>query len=264
MPVDQPEIGIAPKSDAVLWRYMELDRFKSFLDRKALFFCRVDKFSDPFEGSIPKREYEFRPGMHRAMDRAYGNQPNEEQIAKGIEDLAYTHMMFRRSHVVNCWHNNSNESDAMWRLYLKTNEGVAIQTTTTHLIQSLQNNPKDIDISQVRYLDYDKDVFYGKDYPHRNYNLFMPLIHKRNEFIHEREVRLIYQADDAMRDINYWDKQESDKGMFIELDINVLVNKIILPPTSDEKVRQEVEFLIKSRGYDFELEKSTLSKSAYF
>ncbi|MDO7875050.1 hypothetical protein Q5H93_09940 [Hymenobacter sp. ASUV-10] len=264
MPVSCPEVGIAPDPNAVLWRYMELDRFKSFLDQKALFFSRADKFSDPFEGSIPKKEHDFRPEMHRAMARHYGNEPDEEQIAKSIADLAYTHMMFRRIHVVNCWHNNSNESDAMWRLYLKSNEGVAIQTTTARLIQSLEGTAQDIDISKVRYLDYDKGVFYGADYPHRSYNMFMPLIHKRNEFIHEREVRIIHQVREAENDLEFWDKQPSDKGMFIKLDIGILVDKVILPPTSDEKVRQEVEFLIKSRGYDFELEKSTLSKSAYF
>lgn len=264
MPVECPEIGIAPNPNAILWRYMELDRFKSFLDRKALFFCRADKFSDPFEGSIPRREYDHRPHVHKAIAKFYGEEVNEEKIKKSINDLAYQHMIFRQSHIVNCWHNNTNESDAMWRLYLKTNEGVAIQSTTNRLIKALQGNPKDIDISQVRYLDYDKDVFYSQDYPHRNYNLFMPLIHKRNEFIHEREVRLVHEVREAEIDLNYWDKQESNKGLFIEVDIIALVEKIILPPTSDEKVRQEVDFLIKSRGYDFELEKSTLSKPAFF
>ena len=103
-----PEIGIAPDPNSILWRYMELDRFKSLLERKALFFSRADKFPDQFEGSLPLREYEFRPKVHRAIDASYGNQSTDEQIAESIAGLTYEHLEFKRRHVVNCWHNNSN------------------------------------------------------------------------------------------------------------------------------------------------------------
>ena len=263
MPVTCPNIGIAPDPNLILWRYMELDRFQSFLERESLFFSRADKFSDPFEGSIPKKVYDFR---NEAQGKRFRNgvQPDSEQIANRIANLADTHLMFKRTHVINCWHNNSNESDAMWRLYLKTNEGVAIQTTAARLMQSLEGSDRDIKISQVRYVDYDRDGFYGEDYQHSGYNFFMPLIHKRNEFIHEREVRLIHDVRAAERDNSYWENQESEGGMFIELDLDVLVDKIILPPTSDEKVRQKVELLVDRFGHHFELEKSVLSNEAYF
>lgn len=264
MPVSHFELCIPPASDAVLWRYMELDRFRTFLDRKALFFSRADKFADPFEGSLPKLEYEHRPRMHREIDLFYGNQPDDNKIAEAIADMSYRHLEFKRTHIINCWHSNPNESDAMWRLYLKSNEGVAIQTTTARLIESFQNNPLDIDISSVRYLDYETEGFYNYDYPHTNYNLFMPLVHKRNEFSHEREVRLIHEVREAEKDINFWDSQELSQGKLLDVDVNILVNKIILPPTSDEKVRQEVDFLVRSRDYAFELEKSILSRQAYF
>ena len=31
---------------------MNFNRFESLLDREALYFCRVDKFRDPFEGTL--------------------------------------------------------------------------------------------------------------------------------------------------------------------------------------------------------------------
>lgn len=264
MPVSIHDVGIAPNPKSTLWRYLELDKFESLLKNKALFFCRADKFSDPFEGSIPKKEYDFRPDMHRRAAQFYNQEPDEEKIKKNISDMAYQHMELRRSHVVSCWHENSNESDAMWQLYLKTNEGVAVQTTTEHLVNSLNNSDKEIEISKVRYLDYDKEGFYGEDYRHRSYNLYMPFIHKRKEFSHEREVRLIYEIREAERDADYWDKQKNNKGVLIDVNVNTLIDKIILPPTSDEKVRQQVALIIKRWGYDFELERSALSKEAYF
>jgi hypothetical protein len=91
----------------VLWRYMDLEKFRSFLENQALFFCRADKFSDPFEGSLPRIEYESR--------NAWAGKDTQAIIDK--------HKYLKRSFIVNCWHINNNESDAMWRLYLKDNEG---------------------------------------------------------------------------------------------------------------------------------------------
>lgn len=54
------ELCIAPNLDLVIWRYMSLQKFKFMIKNKALFFCRADKFSDPFEGTLPKKEADYR------------------------------------------------------------------------------------------------------------------------------------------------------------------------------------------------------------
>ncbi len=153
----------------------------------------------------------------------------------------------------------------MWRLYLKTNEGVAIQTTVKRLMDALAGNATEVDISKVRYIDYDKDCFHHpRDYDHRNYNLFMPLVHKRNEFVHERELRLIHEVNDARLNKDYWTTQEFERGMFIEIDLSILIDKVILPPTSDEAVRMKAEKIATGLGYNLSFEKSTLAKPALF
>jgi len=64
------------------------------------------------------------------MAAFYNKTISEEEAIKRSNDIAELHKKLRKSFVVNCWHtNNKGESDAMWRLYLKTNEGVAIQST---------------------------------------------------------------------------------------------------------------------------------------
>lgn len=42
-----------PKETDFLWRYMSFEKFVSLLSEESLFFSRVDKFEDPFEGFIP-------------------------------------------------------------------------------------------------------------------------------------------------------------------------------------------------------------------
>jgi hypothetical protein len=48
--------------DIPIWRYMDLAKYLSMLDRRSLFFARATLLGDPFEGSTPKiivsgREY---------------------------------------------------------------------------------------------------------------------------------------------------------------------------------------------------------------
>ena len=46
-----PDLTV-PQQDEVVWRYMDLAKLLSLLDRSALYFSRLDKLSqlDPFEG----------------------------------------------------------------------------------------------------------------------------------------------------------------------------------------------------------------------
>jgi hypothetical protein len=131
-------IPISPRK--VLMRYIDLAKFHDMLETSSLFFCRADKFSDPFEGSLPKREYDYR---------------NKQGFVEGFEQL---HLKMKKFTLINCWHINENESDAMWRLYLKTNEGVAIQTTIGKLCFALDKSTSTFRVSKVRYIDYDKDI----------------------------------------------------------------------------------------------------------
>lgn len=71
------------------------------------------------------------------------------------------------------------ESAAMWDLYLKSNEGIAIQTDYTSLFNILNNSDKDIYLTKVVYSDYDETEFPIT-------NLFYPYVHKRTSFSHEQ------------------------------------------------------------------------------
>ncbi len=130
------------------------------LETKSLFFCRADKFSDPFEGSLPKMEAENRKKEMRKIARSPGYNFGEKQIDENILNLQKGHINFKRTTIINCWHKNKNESDAMWRLYLKDNEGVAIQSTTERVYKTIEEIPEVIGLSTVRYFDYDKDIWY--------------------------------------------------------------------------------------------------------
>lgn len=265
MPVELHPNQIPLRKDAIVWRYMDLDKYLSLLDRSALFFCRADKFSDPFEGSIPRREAEYRPKEARKNAWFHRRLFDEERAIKNIEALKKTHKDFKRGVVINCWHINDNESDTMWRLYLKDNEGVAIQSTCARITEALEKVEEKIELSRVRYLDYDKDIWYHpREYPHISYNLIVPLLHKRIEFVSENEYRLYHQIQEAINDSKYWEAQENHKGKFIKVDLKTLIETIYLPPTIDQESMERIKAQTKERGYDFEFRVSRLKDEPYY
>ncbi|WKV12188.1 DUF2971 domain-containing protein [Marivirga harenae] len=250
---------IEPDDNLTIWRYMDLEKFESLLNQKSLFFCRSDKFSDPYEGSVPKREVEFRQKMEHIIASEFGKKITTEEAKNKSDEIGIFHQKLKRSFIVNCWHQNDGESDAMWRLYLKSNEGVAIQSTVRGLKAAFESSDEEVAISKVRYLDYEKDVWYDKkDYPVKSYNLSSPIIHKRKAFEHERELRLFAEIQDAVHDDYYW--EDNENGKFISCDLNKLIHKIILPPTSGGDVKRKVEEILGSNGKTSIIEKSSLLK----
>ncbi len=256
---------IQPNEGDTTWRYISLDKFESSIIRNAFFFCRVDRFSDPFEGSIPKNEADSRIRTQEEIFRFYGNTFDRTAAEENVKALADTHKKFKRATIVNCWHINENESDGMWRLYLKSNEGVAIKSTVAKIINSFERTKEDIYLSKVRYIDYDKDIwFHGTDYPCESYNFLTPIVHKRIEFSHEAELRLIFNILDAETDDNFWIKQEFEKGRFISVDMDLLIDEIVLPPTSDSYVENKVKEMLTRYGLNKVVRRSKLSSEPIY
>lgn len=265
MPLDFHENLIPLESKSIIWRYMDLEKFESLLRDKALFFCRADKFSDPFEGSIPKRESEHRIKEEKIWAAYFGQPFDLKKAEENVKATSDHQKRLKGSLVANCWHINKNESDAMWRLYLKDNEGVAIQSTVEKIYAELANVTDIIRPSKIRYLDYEEDVWFDAiDYPHTHYNFLVPFIHKRKEFMHENEFRLFIEIPESEKTVDYWDNQSNHKGKLVPIDVNGLVDKIILPPTSDDKTDLKIKELTKKYSFDFTFEKSKLNSEPYF
>lgn len=248
-----------------IWRYLSFDKFESLLRDKSLFFCRADKFSDPFEGSLPKKEIENRLRAIRQTALGTNYQFEEKDIFGHAETLSAHHKILKSRFVINCWHINLGESDAMWRLYLKDNEGVAIQSTPKKLFKSLENSLEKIHPSKIRYLNYDTDLWYDSiDYPYKNYNFFVPLIHKRMEFVHESEFRLLIDVSNSQDWEHNWENEPIHIGRLVTTNVVDLVEKIILSPTCDEITKAKIIDLANKYHYKFSFEDSKLKEDPLY
>ena len=121
--------------NAKIWRYMDFTKFVSMLDTKSLYFTRIDLLEDKFEGSVPKSFYSSMSSEKIEMLKAFYPKSYKSRIKKSEKTALKKskknleiNLARRKWTFVNCWHVNEDESAAMWKLYLKSNEGVAIQT----------------------------------------------------------------------------------------------------------------------------------------
>ena len=109
-------------------------------------------------------------------------------------------------------------------------------------------------------MDYDEDIWYNQAlYPHKGYNMIIPLIHKRIEFFHESEARIFIQIQEAIFNDDYWDTEIDNKGKSVKVDLHTLIEKIYLPPTIDQKAVNKILDLSNDSGYCFDFVKSKLS-----
>lgn len=194
--------------DVKIWRYLDFTKYVALLDKRALYFSRADKLGDPFEGSYPVFNTKVRPLLN-----------------KGIPDLALSQMADVRKKAVetmfvNCWHLNTFESAAMWKLYLASGEGVAIQSTFDRLIKGFDKTTRKIYVGQVKYIDYENE-WCPED------NMFYPFLHKRKSFEHEKELRAIFPEFSGFN-------TEIPSGFIVETDLEILIENIHTSPTAPE------------------------------
>jgi hypothetical protein len=194
-----------------IWRYMDFTKFVSLLDSKALYFARSDLFEDPFEGALSRANVELRPIVYKD-----DNIPPEtfERLSKYRENL-------RKRTFINCWHMNERESAAMWKLYARSNEAIAIQSTFNMLHSCL---PANTYLGTVQYIDYNSDFL-------PEGNMFSPFVHKRKSFEHEREVRALIQIF-STNPSTQAGQPVGDVGRIVPVNLDALIEKVYVAPTS--------------------------------
>jgi hypothetical protein len=204
------KVGLSVKRDISLWRYMSLDKLINLLESDNLFFTPLETYqnTDPFEGYIPKVAFEayakiFAPEI-KDLCIAYEEfksrpDQNPEQLAllskmkDGIDRLnektRNTFKTISKGITVNCWHANECESEAMWKLYSDNGKGIAVKTSVSSLVKSIQHFQQDIliQVGAVKYFDFNDNQINPKDCVIDGH--LSPLL-KRSSFSHENEVRL--------------------------------------------------------------------------
>jgi hypothetical protein len=247
---EHPTFVQPSNEDIKVWRYMDFTKLVSLVDSSCLYFVRADKLGDPFEGSWPRMNVVARQLIPDDVPKE-----GRESFAKAMKNMGGIMKNWPRHVAINCWHMNQYESAAMWKLYLKSDEGIAIQSTYSKLKRSLIDEEK-VHIGVVRYIDYEEEWIDAS-------NLFSPFIHKRKSFEHEQEVRAIVTKWPTGEPADF-SKDTINCGLKIKTDIKTLVEQIYVAPSAPDWFAELVKAVVTRYGYDFEVVHSRLDDKPLF
>jgi hypothetical protein len=229
---------------------MSISKFISLITTNRLFLCRVDKFKDKLEGTLPAINLKNRLLIYANVLEHIESQPDSENARKILfENIDIATQNMRTGTYVNCWHMNRYESAAMWDLYRDGQHAIAVQTTYRKLIDTL---PSGVFAGEVKYIDYNTTLM-----PENN--LFFPIMHKRKSFEHEKEIRVVASrmfdvAVDLVKDgVTY-----GAEGATVEFDINSTVDLIYVSPEAPLWLCEAVESVCRSAGITTMIKQSDL------
>jgi hypothetical protein len=251
-----PSFNSPENEDIKIWRYLDIPKFLWLLERKSLYFSRCDLLGDAFEGSLPSTSGQivFAP----LVAKVGAGLPIIDK--KNIPISPSIHDKWRKECYICSFHMNDYESAALWSIYTKTRQGIAIQSTFKKLIDSLENyNMNSVFIGTVKYIDYESEIIPVEQ------NLYLPILHKRKSFEHEREIRaVISQPREIFVGVTPHKECEKYGGLNVPINLDCLIENIYLAPTTKPWIKDLLTSIMVKQGVKKELKQSNLDASPIF
>lgn len=237
----QSMLDIPADTDA-LWRYMDIPKFLSLLTTRCLWFTRLDKFSDTWEGRVNE------PTIEEL--RRYASSPGVQAIPNFAEVMKIPLESPMRQSCVCCWHWNEFESALMWSAYCGRVPGVAIRSSLAHMENAFRDSREDVWPGLIKYLDYKKEPIPWQGQAPAAF-------HKRQEFHSEKELRLYWWSNAAVNR-SLWEgipveqagqlpvKEWPHPGKSIPIDLEALIAEVVVFSTKQQWIIEALEKIISS------------------
>ena len=256
-----------PDGKAVLWRYMDLAKLLALVSDRNLFFTALDKLGDRFEGQWSDRTLELirerdelwigDRGDHVVVEDKRVDQrlefPREDPSWSVEETIDHWTRTIRagasqRSTFVNCWYQEAEESEAMWKLFAGQQYGVAVRTTAARLVGSFTEQLPDY-LGHVAYIAYDKHLMPVTEFP--------PVFFKRRAFMHEREVRAVVAPQHRAEKTEV---ENGPVGVEYKIDPERLIEAVVISPYSPDWLLDVVQSTLRRFEINAPVEKSVLER----
>lgn len=186
-----------PVDSDIIWHYYSLPQFLYLLENSCLHFTRADKFEDKWEVLITEKDAKY---FHI----------NPENIAQVREREA-------KRTFINCWTIARHELALMWKSYSSVKDGIVIRSTVGNL-KNCYSGHDTIYIAPVQYIDETTD---SSQPAGRTLNALWFSVTKRNVFIQENELRLVYHS------------QSDLDGYELPIDCKTLIQGIGIAPNAE-------------------------------
>jgi hypothetical protein len=234
MPYEQHPVFGTVQNSQTIWRYKGFSDFLWMLYYNKLHFHQVADFSDPFEGTLPKALHQIRNNEIRSMKEDEGIEHDMVSDHKRAIEFG------RETAYANCWHAKNSESAAMWDIYSKHDQPIAIKSNVSRLIDAVESIDTNVYIGKIVYIDYYSDRenlsastveelnrLYGRT---EHSNLYYPILLKRKEFEHEHELRVVVS-----------DMEDNPTHKNMGADFGRLIDEVYINPSASDRFIETVQ-----------------------
>ena len=254
-----------PANETKIWRYMAFEQLVSLLAKRKLWFSRAFALQDgdPYEGTLPEKNV-IRSSADLASELPWRNELSAERLSQFVA----THRSIQKSFILSlvcCFNAAEHESNAMWHVYGKGANCVALTTSLGELKECFGPFVDyDVLIGQIEYIDYSNALLDETNY-------LLPLLHKTPFYSYESEIRCLI-VDDG--DNSLFDDDEPSplavlvgesstpysRGTYVPVDLSKLLKEIIIGPHADEWFIGTVQEVLHKYGVDIPAKRSILRK----
>lgn len=247
-----PSFPEPDNKNAAIWRYMSFSKFVAMMTTRSLWFSHISQLEDKYEGRRPRKNYtlarEWADGLREKLPHIKPDDLYEMFTSRSSR-------LMEVASFVNCWHVADHESFALWRIYARDGEGVAVKSNFALLKAQM---PAQVLAGLVRYIDYWNDAIPGG-------NDLSLLTHKRRELSYERELRAVLWDPETLADRSTdpptLDMQRPvPKGLPIGVDLKALMSSIYVAPTAPSWFRDLVQQQANAAGLSLDVQHSQLDR----
>ncbi len=203
-----------------VWRYMSFAKFVWTIQNKCLWLSRADLLGDPWEISLSREQLQLVIDRHPITPVGEAPKETAEERAERIINL------WRSNTFISCWNKSPHESNALWIIYCKNTEGVALQTTYDKLNLIKGQHP-----------------LHSVTYPILGSNIRTPthidlVTKKRPMFSYEEEVRIVFYDENS--------KTGATDGVRLDFDFEHLIESVRVHPEADKSFFDAVQNIVKT------------------
>ncbi|MGB7338874.1 MAG: hypothetical protein WBC91_08290 [Phototrophicaceae bacterium] len=229
-----------------VWRYMDLWKFESILEKKSLYFGTAASQSDKLEG-IPTT------GEKLMRSRHYASLPRVHQSSLLNNDETQDEYERLLRWIINCWHINDKLNPKAWDEYITDEQakGLAIKTTLDVLNKNFDvYTSKEVLKDKVKYID-------RSTYKPKTLHSEGKIFEKRDSLSWENEYRFVIDTMFApvenqrgsLTEVSERHKQSNGSfGYFILVDVKALITDVYIHPNAPSNFQNEVEILCRKHG----------------
>ena len=219
--------------NAILRRYMDLQKLLDLLHHRELYLRRADGFADRLEGAL------F-PSLRVSMDKAHA-----DGLSSQSADDFYRRA--RLGNYVSCWTLSGKDSMALWQLYGGVTTSVAVTSTPERLLNTVLGWNRQVEVRRVKYVNHLKI----KTYLIGHYTDVLEFKHEA--YRHEKELRVLVPQQNG-------DWESNPMGLRLPVpNLDVLVRSVVVAPEASNEFFEAVKGVCSRYGLSAPVRRSKLA-----